>query len=78
MKHTSALFAALAVALVATPTFAQQAQTTTVKTQELDHQPTGSIEPCKRFGLFSAPCDSESTTTPKHYPEAPSMPQFGL
>lgn len=78
MKRTSTLIAAITLALIATPTLAEQKDTPLVEAQELDQQPTGSIEPCKRVGLFGSRCDNTTATEKSTYPTAPVMPQFGI
>lgn len=78
MKRTTTLIAAIVTSLIATPSFAGQVEEPTVQTQQLDRQPTGSIEPCERTGLFSSACDQAPVLSRKQYPEAPAMPQFGI
>lgn len=78
MKRTTTLFAAIALAFIATPTLAEKSETPLVENQKLDHQPTGSIEPCNRLGLFAGLCNSTNATGKKVYPDAPVMPQFGI
>lgn len=78
MKRTSTLIAAITLAFIATPTLAEQKDTPLVETQQLDQQPTGSIEACERVGLFASPCDNTTANGKNTYPTAPVMPQFGI